>query len=186
MKQIWSPWRIEYIRNEQPKGCVFCDKPRESTDPENLILFRGQHCFVMMNRYPYNNGHLLVVPYLHVSMPNELQQDALLELDIEINMCLEVLSEAMHPEGFNIGMNLGTAAGAGIKDHLHAHVVPRWTGDTNFMAVLDDTRVIVEGLEHAYATLRPLFDCRCEPPAGLTIEPLHLDQSIESDAPQES
>ena len=164
MKRMWSPWRIEYIRGEHPKGCVFCDKPQETEDPDNLILFRGEHCFVMMNRYPYTNGHLLVVPYQHVSMPYELSQDATLEMNIEINMCLEVLGEAMHPDGFNVGMNLGAAAGAGIKDHLHAHVVPRWVGDTNFMPVLNETRVIVEGLKESYATLRPLFDCRCTLP----------------------
>jgi len=164
MKRMWSPWRMEYIRGERPKGCVFCEKPQEPADPENLILFRGEHCYIMMNRYPYTNGHLLVIPYEHVSMPMELEQDALLELNLEINICIEVLGEAMHPDGFNIGMNLGAAAGAGIRDHLHAHVVPRWVGDTNFMPVLNETRVIVEGLQESYAALRPLFDCRCELP----------------------
>jgi len=164
MKRMWSPWRMEYIRGERPKGCVFCEKPDEPADPENLILFRGEHCYVMMNRYPYTNGHLLVIPYDHVSMPMELGQDALLELNIEISMCIEVLGEAMHPDGYNIGMNLGAAAGAGIRDHLHAHVVPRWVGDTNFMPVLNETRVIVQGLQDSYAALRPLFDCRCQLP----------------------
>lgn len=165
MKRMWSPWRIEYILSEKPEGCIFCDKPRQDADADNLILFRGRFCYIIMNRYPYNNGHLMVVPYEHVSMPYELSHDTLLEMTLQINMCLQVLAEAMQPEGFNVGMNLGEAAGAGIKDHLHAHIVPRWTGDTNFMSVLDDTRVIVEALEHCYQTLRPLFDCRRDPEA---------------------
>lgn len=163
MKRIWSPWRMQYILDEKPEGCIFCTKPNESRDAENLILFRGEHCYVMMNRYPYTNGHLMVIPYEHADLPGKLSVPAQIELMSQISMCVEVLQECMNPDGFNIGMNLGTSAGAGIKDHLHAHVVPRWMGDTNFMPVLDDTRIIVEALEESYARLKPLFDCRCDP-----------------------
>jgi ATP adenylyltransferase len=163
MKRIWSPWRLDYILGEKKGGCVFCDKPLVHEDPDNLILMRGHHSFIMMNRYPYNNGHLMVIPYAHVDSPAQLGPEALLEMMQQVNMCLEVLGEAMHPDGFNVGMNLGKPAGAGIKDHVHMHVVPRWTGDTNFMPVIGETHVIVEALEHCYHDLRPLFDCRCDP-----------------------
>lgn len=162
MKRIWSPWRMQYILDQRPSGCIFCDKPLEDQDPDNLILLRGVHCYVMMNRYPYNNGHLMVIPYAHVDLPSHLCADAQIELMAQTSMCIEVLQESMKPDGFNVGMNLGASAGAGIKDHLHVHVVPRWTGDTNFMPVLGDTRVIVEGLEQSYGRLRPKFDSRCE------------------------
>jgi ATP adenylyltransferase len=157
MKRIWSPWRIDYIRGERPDGCVLCDKPGESADAENLILHRGEHCYVILNRYPYNNGHLMVVPYEHVQMPTVLSPEALLEMMSQINMCLEALEQAMHPDGFNVGMNLGAPAGAGIEDHLHMHVVPRWTGDTSFMPVVGDTHVIVEALEECYHSLAGEF-----------------------------
>ncbi len=167
MNRIWSPWRLEYVQGEKPSGCIFCDKPRETNDVENLIIMRGRLCFVMLNRYPYNNGHLMVVPYTHMSMPTELDAETLAEMMSLVNVSIEVLREAMHPDGFNLGMNLGAAAGAGIRDHVHMHVVPRWTGDTNFMPVIGDTRVIVEGLGTCYAKLQPGFGARCafEPPA---------------------
>jgi ATP adenylyltransferase len=151
---------MEYILSEKPDGCIFCDKPQQDGDPDNLILYRGQHCYVMMNRYPYNNGHLMVIPYQHVDTPLGLSPEALAEMMALVNTSLQVLEEAMHPDGYNIGMNLGASAGAGIKDHVHMHVVPRWTGDTSFMAVIGDTRVIVEGLRECYDKLRPCFDCR--------------------------
>ncbi len=161
MKRIWSPWRIDYIRSPKPEGCVFCDAPRDDDDAERLILFRGQYCYIMMNRYPYNNGHLMVIPYAHVSMPNELESAAQIEMWQEVNMCLEALSERMEPDGFNVGMNLGASAGAGIVDHIHMHIVPRWIGDTNFMPVIGETNVIVEGLEDCYEQLRPALDSLC-------------------------
>jgi len=160
MKRLWSPWRMEYILRQKPGGCIFCDKALEQADAENLILFRGEHCFVMINRYPYNNGHLMVAPYEHVDTLTALSPEALTEMMTLIKMCIEVLSEEMRPDGFNVGMNLGAAAGAGIRDHIHMHVVPRWTGDTNFMPVLGDTHVIVEGLDECYQRLCPCFDRR--------------------------
>lgn len=164
MKRIWSPWRMAYIEGEKSDSCIFCTKPYEDQDPDNLILLHGQCCFVMMNKYPYNNGHLMVVPYRHVSTPLELTPAEITEMMLQVNVCIEVLGEIMNPQGFNVGMNLGTAAGAGIKDHIHMHVVPRWSGDTNFMPVLGETHVIVESLVSTYEKLRPVFDCHCEAP----------------------
>ncbi len=164
MRQLWSPWRLEYIVSPKPKGCIFCEKAAENRDAENLILMRGPSCIVIMNRYPYNNGNLMIAPYIHVNSPTKLPPDTQLDMMALVNICVEVLQEAVSPDGFNIGMNLGASAGAGIKDHIHMHVVPRWVGDTNFMPVLAETRVIVEALEQTYAKLKPLFDCRCIPP----------------------
>lgn len=158
MKRIWSPWRLEYVLEDKAEGCVFCVDSSPDDDRSLLVLHRGAQFFVMMNRYPYNNGHLMVIPYAHVDRPTQLTSSAQVDLLHLVNMCLEVLEESMHPDGYNIGMNLGTAAGAGIKDHLHMHVVPRWAGDTNFMPVLGETRVIIESLEQTYDRLRPLFD----------------------------
>ncbi len=158
MKDLWSPWRIEYILQKKPDGCVFCKGCQADMDAENLILHRGEYNFVILNRYPYNNGHLMVVPYRHINMLNNLTADEQLEMMQLVSLCIEVLKDSMHPDGFNVGMNLGAPAGAGIKDHIHMHIVPRWTGDTNFMPVLADTRVIVEALDQTYARLKPLFE----------------------------
>ena len=158
MKRIWSPWRLEYILRDKVEDCVFCVDDSLDDDRALLVLYRGQRFYVMMNRYPYNNGHLMVIPYAHVDRPTRLPTDAQSELMQYVNMCVEVLDEAMQPDGYNVGMNLGTSAGAGIKDHLHMHIVPRWAGDTNFMPVLSETRVIIESLEQTYLRLRPLFD----------------------------
>ena len=162
MKQLWSPWRINYIRGDKPVDCVFCQAPRE-TSADSLVLFRGRHSFVMMNRYPYTNGHLMVIPYDHLAMLTDVPGEAQIEMLQEINMSVEVLREVMNPQGFNVGLNLGASAGAGIRDHLHFHVVPRWVGDTNFMAVIGETNVIVEGLQECFEQLKPAFDCRCVP-----------------------
>jgi ATP adenylyltransferase len=163
MERLWAPWRMDYILGEKRDGCVFCEAVKEQRDTENQILHRGAHCFVILNRYPYNNGHLMVAPYAHVDTPTALPPAALAEMMALVNVCLDVLQKAMRPDGFNVGMNLGKSAGAGIKDHIHMHIVPRWTGDTNFMPVFGDTRVIVESLEHCYAHLKPLFDAQGKP-----------------------
>jgi ATP adenylyltransferase len=148
---------MDYIRGSKPKGCVFCNVPAQDTDRDNLILYRGQRCFVIMNRYPYNNGHLMVAPYEHVDSPAPLAAEAQLEMMQLVSLCLTVLKQTMSPDGYNIGMNVGAAAGAGIKDHIHMHIVPRWVGDTNYMPVCADTRVIVEGLLECYDRLKPVF-----------------------------
>ncbi|MHB1319304.1 MAG: HIT family protein, partial [Anaerolineae bacterium] len=171
MKQLWSPWRINYIRGERPPDCVLCNAPR-AKDSETLVLFRGQYSYVMMNRYPYTNGHLMVIPYAHLAALTDVPSNAQIEMLQEINMSIEVLQEVMNPQGYNVGLNLGASAGAGIRDHIHFHVVPRWVGDTNFMAVVGETSVIVEGLMECFAQLKPAFDCRCGPGDPGAFRPL--------------
>jgi len=152
MKTLWAPWRIEYIAGEKEEGCIFCDKPNEGRDKENLILYKGDTGFIIMNRYPYSNGHLMAVPYKHTNDMSELNEDERLELMNLTTKCIEIL-DIMNPDGFNVGMNLGTAGGAGINDHLHFHVVPRWNGDTNFMPLIGDVKIMPEYLEDTYKTL---------------------------------
>lgn len=159
MKQIWAPWRMSYLRGERPKvdGCVFCQKVTQADNGEH-ILYRGRHCYVMLNRYPYSNGHMMVVPYAHVSALTALGDAALLEMFQLVQHAQRILQEAQGPEGFNVGINEGSAAGAGIEEHLHVHVVPRWAGDANYMTVVGETRVIPQMLDETYAMLRPYFD----------------------------
>jgi len=159
MDRLYAPWRMAYV--EQPQkpaadatGCVFCDKAASTDDVASLIVHRGKACFVLLNLFPYNNGHLMVVPYLHTAVLTDLEDAALLELLTLAKTAQAALTRAMHPEGYNLGMNLGTAAGAGIADHLHLHVVPRWNGDTNFMPVLADVKVLPDTLENSCRKLR--------------------------------
>jgi ATP adenylyltransferase len=155
---LWAPWRIEYIENaEKPSGCIFCLKPRETDDRANLIACRGKSAFVIMNRYPYNSGHLMVVPMRHTADLAVLGDDEKLELFELLVASQRALTDVMRPQGFNIGMNLGRSAGAGIADHLHFHVVPRWNGDTNFMPVLGHTKVVSEGLDQTWSKLVEAF-----------------------------
>lgn len=159
MERLWAPWRMQYIEvaDVTVGGCIFCRFPAEQDDRANLILARGQHAFVIFNRYPYNNGHLMVIPYAHVSSPEQLDAAQQADLHTLLYRTLGILRGAFEPHGFNLGMNLGRTAGAGIADHCHYHIVPRWNGDTNFMPVLGDTRVISEGLTETYDKLAPLF-----------------------------
>ncbi len=157
MKQLWAPWRIDYILSKKGPECIFCDLPAMDKDRDNLILHRGVSNFVIMNRYPYNNGHLMVVPFHHTSSFEGLDSETLSEMMALTRSCTEVLGEVMRPEGFNIGINIGTAAGAGIKEHLHMHVVPRWVGDSSFMAVLDEVRVLPEHLMETYDKIKRVF-----------------------------
>jgi len=152
MKTLWAPWRIDYITGGKKEGCIFCDKPKEGNDKKNLILYKGETSFIIMNRYPYSNGHLMAVPYRHINYMPELDHKERLELMNLTTKCIEIL-KVMNPDGFNIGMNLGTAGGAGIDDHLHFHIVPRWNGDTNFMPLIADVKVMPEYLEDTYETL---------------------------------
>jgi ATP adenylyltransferase len=149
---------MPYLRGEEekPDGCVFCHK-RSCSDPEAHILIRGEYCYVTLNRYPYSNGHLMVIPYAHVCSLEALETPALTEMMLMVNLSLAALREAYAPHGFNLGMNLGKAAGAGIAEHVHMHIVPRWTADTNFMPVVGETRVIPELLDEAFARLKPIF-----------------------------
>ncbi len=156
-KVLWAPWRIDYILSEKETGCIFCKKPGENNDLENLILYRGKFSFVIMNRYPYNSGHLMVVPYRHVSEFEELGDNELLDVNKLLRFSISILKKEMNPDGFNVGLNLGKAAGAGIDEHLHYHIVPRWIGDTNFMPVFSDTRVVPQSLKDTYANLKKHF-----------------------------
>ncbi len=165
MKPIWAPWRMDYILDESRRcttgnSCVFCLDADTGCDKDRLVLYRGQHAFVIMNRFPYTNGHLLVAPYRHVADLCALNADENSEISDLICRCRQVLQEAMSPQGMNIGLNLGEAAGAGIADHLHWHLVPRWQGDTNFMPVLGETRVIPQHLATTYELLLELFSGR--------------------------
>jgi ATP adenylyltransferase len=157
MDTLWAPWRIGYIKGEKPAGCIFCEKVGEQNDEVNFILYRATSCFVILNLYPYTNGHLMVVPYRHAASIEDLSVDVLAELMALTQRALAVLREAMRPTGFNIGINLGTPAGAGMADHVHQHIVPRWVGDTNFMSVVGDTRVMPQSLQSCYHTLLPGF-----------------------------
>jgi ATP adenylyltransferase len=157
MEALWAPWRIEYILGKREKYCIFCPEGEGLTDEERLILHRGHLTMVMMNKYPYNNGHLLVAPWRHVSSLDQLREDEMLEIMLWLRNCALILKRVMHPTGFNVGLNLGATAGAGIEDHLHFHVVPRWDGDTNFLTVLGDVRSIPEHLKQTYSKLLPHF-----------------------------
>ncbi len=146
MERLWSPWRLAYVSGGESKGCVFCDAQADE-QAEPLVLFSGATCFVILNLYPYNNGHLMVVPRRHVATLGEASSDELTEL-IRLTRAAEIaLTEAYRPQGLNVGMNLGRAAGAGVADHMHVHVVPRWAGDTNFMSTIGETRVLPEELD---------------------------------------
>ena len=161
MDQLWSPWRLDYVTGRAPRtgGCVFCAAARPP-EPASLVVFGGARAYVILNRYPYNNGHLMVVPERHVPSLAGLEPDELLEVAWLTQQAEVVLREAYAPHGINIGVNLGTPAGAGILDHLHVHLVPRWDGDTNFMTVIGETRVLPEELPLTAARLRPLFAAR--------------------------
>ncbi len=152
--RLWATWRMPYITKvEAVKGCIFCDKPKEDKDRENLILHRGESCFTIMNLYPYNNGHIMIIPYRHVSDITLLSSAETGEMMDLLKFFVSVIKKVMNPEAFNSGINMGRPAGAGIADHLHMHLVPRWTGDTNFMPVLGDTRVISEHISDTYDKL---------------------------------
>ena len=156
-EKLWAPWRMKYINgidDGNPGECIFCEKPKESDDKKNFIVYRGSKCFVILNIFPYNNGHLMVVPYKHTAEINDLDSETALELMNTVNIVVEAMKKTMRPDGFNVGMNLGRTAGAGIAEHIHMHIVPRWNGDTNFMPVIGGTKVISESLEDNYKKLR--------------------------------
>jgi ATP adenylyltransferase len=158
MERLWTPWRLEYILSDKQPGCIFCAALAQRDDRETFIVYRGARAFVMLNKYPYNNGHLMVVPYQHSADLNALGVETQAELMHLIARALEWLRAASRPEGFNIGMNLGKAGGAGVVEHLHFHIVPRWAGDTNFMTITGETRVIVELLDDTWTRLRGVIE----------------------------
>ena len=157
MKYIWAPWRIEYIKAEKPVGCILCDKPKEDRDKQNYILYRAKKNFIMLNSYPYNPGHLLIAPYRHTGNLEELTAAERNEHYELVSRSIEVLKKVFKPAGFNIGANLGRVAGAGIDDHFHSHIVPRWQGDNNFMPVLGEVKVIPQALADTCQTLAGKF-----------------------------
>lgn len=155
---LWAPWRIEYIKAPKDQGCIFCEKPKLNDDREMLILYRGDHAYVMMNLYPYNNAHLMLAPYDHLKDPTELSMDTKTEIMALVDHAIKILRNTLQAEGFNFGANVGKAAGAGIEEHVHYHLVPRWAGDTNFMPVIGHTKTVIEGLKETYDSLKPEFD----------------------------
>jgi ATP adenylyltransferase len=157
MKHIWAPWRIEYIRAARQTGCILCIKPKEDKDKDNYILYRGKKNFIMLNSYPYNPGHLLIAPYHHTGNLEELTEAERNEHYELVSRGIVVLKNVFKPAGFNIGANLGKVAGAGIEDHFHTHIVPRWQGDNNFMPILGEVRVIPQALADTYKTLAGKF-----------------------------
>jgi len=159
MKHLWAPWRMAYIEQAHAKDddCILCDKPGETQDETNLILFRGRFNFVIMNAFPYNSGHLMIAPFAHKAQLSLLEVAARHEHFDIVSRCADILKGAIGPAGFNIGLNLGRIAGAGVDRHLHTHIVPRWEGDTNFMPILADARVVNQALADTYEYLRPFF-----------------------------
>ncbi len=157
MEHIWAPWRLDYVVAEKPDKCILCDKLGASDDIANYVLYRGTHNGVLLNTFPYNSGHLMVVPYRHVGDLTKLNADEISELMLIAQWCVQALQEALGAEGINLGMNIGQPAGAGIDDHIHLHIVPRWSGDTNYMTTVANTRVVPQSLEESAKQLRALI-----------------------------
>lgn len=155
MKTMWAPWRIEYVTGQKEKGCVFCKALDEQDD---LTLYKGRTVMVLMNKFPYSNGHLLVAPIRHISGLDALENQEMAPLLTLIEQSVAIIRERMSPDGFNVGLNLGKVAGAGVEEHLHFHIVPRWYGDVNALTVFGDVRVIPEHIRSTYANLKPGFD----------------------------
>lgn len=164
MDYLWTPWRMNYIKSDKSSGgCVFCNALQHNDDVEMLIVGRGVYNFVILNRFPYNSGHLMVVPYVHRSSLNALTPETRWEMIEMVARAERVLDQVYHPQGFNMGINIGKSAGAGIDTHIHFHVVPRWEGDANFMSTLGQTRVLPEELPESYRRIRAAWDRDSEP-----------------------
>ncbi|MEA2493459.1 MAG: adenylyltransferase [Thermoleophilaceae bacterium] len=156
-ERLWAPWRLEYIRGPKAEECIFCRAVESDEDESNFVVHRGELAFVMLNAYPYNNGHVMVAPYAHEPAIDALDDATTLEMMQLVKRSMAALREVYRPEGFNIGINQGAAAGAGIEEHVHQHVVPRWGGDTNFMPVIGDVRVLPQSLSDSWKELRSVF-----------------------------
>lgn len=154
MEILWAPWRLQYITAEKEKGCFLCRYIKSKKDEKNLILYRGKTAFIILNRFPYNSGHLMIAPVKHIAELNRLSDEEQLELVKLTSLSIDLLKKALKPMGFNIGVNIGKVAGAGLEDHLHFHVVPRWNGDTNFMPTTSNTKVMPQLLKDTYRTLK--------------------------------
>ncbi len=159
MNHLWSPWRMTYIQNsDKEKECIFCRAQETEDGLENLIVHRGQYTYVILNRFPYTSGHLMVVPFEHISEFDKLPMDTVTEMLSHITFCTKLLRNEYNTQGFNIGANIGSAAGAGIPQHFHFHIVPRWEGDTNFLSSIGDTRLLPEALEDTYHRVKKAWD----------------------------
>ena len=159
MKVLWAPWRMEYIISDQKGGgCIFCPGKNRGDDKDRLILYVGPLTMIMMNRFPYINGHLLVAPIRHVSALEYLSDEETLDVLLMVRESIGILKETIKPDGFNVGLNLGRVAGAGMEEHMHFHIVPRWNGDTNYMTVFGEVRVIPEHIRETYERLKPFFN----------------------------
>jgi len=159
MKYLWSPWRMSYILEDKNEGgCAFCQALKQTDGRENLIIYRGQSSFVILNRYPYTSGHLMVIPFDHCATIQGLTPETRSEIIELTSQCVEVLTEEYQAQGFNLGANLGGAAGAGIPQHVHFHIVPRWDGDTNYMSAIGGTRVVPEALEVTYLRIHTTWN----------------------------
>ena len=155
---LWAPWRMDYITSSDKGQNIFVEKANSNDDRENLVLYRGEKSFVLMNLYPYNNGHLMIAPYEVYDNLSDLDSDTFLEITKLTQQSIIILKEKLNHQGINFGLNMGEAAGAGIKDHLHFHIVPRWIGDSNFMPIVGQTNVVMQGLYDTYDLLKPEFD----------------------------
>jgi ATP adenylyltransferase len=159
MKHLWSPWRMTYIeKHEKEAGCVFCNAQARADNAENLIAFRGKNAYVILNLFPYTSGHLMVVPFEHKASIEDLDAETRAEMMEMVSRCIGVLRKLYNPHGFNMGANIGEAAGAGVLGHVHIHIVPRWSGDTNFMTTLGSARVLPEFLEDTYRRVKEAFE----------------------------
>jgi ATP adenylyltransferase len=158
MDYLWTPWRYAYVSTaEKTTGCVFCDAAKANDDAKTLIVYRGQHCFVILNMYPYTPGHVMIVPYAHLDELRKLSPEAATEMMTLSQRMESVLRELYHPDGINLGMNIGKAAGAGIAGHIHMHILPRWVADANFMTVVGETRILPESLDQTWKRLTEAF-----------------------------
>jgi ATP adenylyltransferase len=155
---LWTPWRYAYIKDaDRATGCIFCEKPKEKDDARNLIVHRARHCFIILNAFPYTSGHAMIVPYQHTDQLASLEKSASEEMMALMQKMEAIFRDLYHPEGINLGMNIGKAAGAGIAGHVHMHILPRWTADSNFMTVVAETRILPESLEQTYQRMREKF-----------------------------
>jgi len=160
---IWAPWRSKYIKEvtegkqDKKQSCIFCEVVKKS-DEEALILYRGKSCYVIMNLYPYNTGHIMVIPYRHVPSIEHLDATELLEMMQLVKISIKIIKKALNPDGFNIGINLGRAAGAGVEEHVHIHVVPRWVGDANFMPIVAGVKILPQDVRETYNLLKPYYE----------------------------
>ncbi len=154
MDKIWTPWRKQYLEQKMDKNCIFCEGPKKKHDRSSYIIKKSKYSFVMLNLYPYNNGHLIIAPYRHVSDLDRLEENELLDLMQLVIQSKKLIGKTLKPDGYNLGINIGKIAGAGFEGHIHIHLVPRWSGDTNFMPIISNTKVISQSLESLFKSLK--------------------------------